>query len=126
MAEHRSKSSGSEHTFARDLTDVADMRSRLDAMAREAASWLTRRDLFARTVVIKVRYHDFTTITRSDTAPPTRDADRLAARAVALLERTEAGPIAVRLLGVSVHNLCDTDAPAPPTVGRDLRLPFDP
>ena len=55
-----------------------------------------------------MRYDDFTTITRSHSAVPgTRDADVLAARAVALLDRTEAGVRPVRLLGVSVHNLVD-------------------
>jgi DNA polymerase-4 len=59
-------------------------------------------------VTLKVRYSDFTTITRSHSkAPSTRDADDIAARAVALLERTEAGQRPVRLLGVSVHNLID-------------------
>ena len=74
-------------------------------MARHDASWLVRRDLFARTVVLKVRYGDFTTVTRSDTGRPTRDADKLAARAVALLERTDAATRPVRLLGVGVHGL---------------------
>ena len=64
------------------------------------------RSLLARTVTIKVRYADFTTITRSHTAPPTRDAAGIVARAVELLDRTEPARRPVRLLGVSVHNLC--------------------
>ena len=55
-------------------------------------------------MTIKVRYDDFTTITRSHTAPPTRDEADLTARAVRLLDKTEAGRRPVRLLGVSVHN----------------------
>ncbi len=117
------KSSGTENTFAHDLTDLAEIRTEVDAMARDAAAWLTRHALFARTVTIKVRYSDFTTITRSHTAPATRDADQISARAVMLLDRTEAGPRAVRLLGVSVHNLCESDAPEP-DVGEP-RLPFE-
>ena len=39
--------------------------------------------------------------------PATADADNIAARAVKLLEKTEAGPRPVRLLGVSVHNFGD-------------------
>ena len=42
-------------------------------MAAHAAGWLERRHVLARTVTIKVRYSDFTTVTRSHTAPPTRD-----------------------------------------------------
>ena len=37
-------------------------------MAGHAVGWLARKDLMARTVTIKVRYSDFTTITRSHTA----------------------------------------------------------
>ena len=117
------KSSGSENTFARDLVDLAEIRTEIDGMARDAAIWLTRRALFARTVTIKVRYHDFTTITRSHSAPPTRDEDDIAARAVALIEKTEAGRRPVRLLGVSVHNLCESDAPE--QHDREPRLPFE-
>ena len=121
---HEPKSSGSEHTYARDLTDPAEMRTEVEAMARDAAAWLDKKGIFARTVTVKVRYSDFTTITRSHSLAPTRDADAIAARAVALLARTEAGQRPVRLLGASVHNLCDTDArPARP--GAHPRLPWD-
>jgi DNA polymerase-4 len=107
------KSSGSENTFATDLTDLNEIRREVDEMARDAAAWLARTARVCRTVTIKVRYSDFTTITRSETRqPPTSDADALGARAVALLDRTEAGRRPVRLLGVSVHNLIDPEEPA--------------
>jgi DNA polymerase-4 len=117
------KSSGSENTFARDLIDIAEIRTEIDGMARDAAAWLLRRVLFARTVTIKVRYNDFTTVTRSHTAPPTRDEDEIAARAVALLDRTRAGSQPVRLLGVSVHNLCESQSADEPV--REPWLPFE-
>jgi DNA polymerase-4 len=100
------KSSGSESTYARDLTDLAEMRDEIGEMAGQAAAWLARRSLLARTVTIKVRYSDFTTVTRSHTAPPTREAAGIIQRAVELLDRTDAPRRPVRLLGVSVHNLC--------------------
>ena len=100
------KSSGSESTYATDLTEVAEMREEIREMAAQAAAWLARRSLLARTVTIKVRYSDFTTITRSHTASATRDATGIVQRAVELLDRTDAPRRAVRLLGVSVHNLC--------------------
>jgi DNA polymerase-4 len=116
------KSSGSENTFAEDLTDLSDIRREIDEMARDSAAWLDRKLLCCRTVTIKVRYDDFTTITRSHSKDPaTRNADDIAARAVALLERTEAGRRPVRLLGVSVHNLVD---PSEKTAGAPLPL-FD-
>jgi DNA polymerase-4 len=100
------KSSGSESTYASDLTDLTEMRDEIREMAGQAAAWLARRSLLARTVTIKVRYSDFTTVTRSHTATPTRDAAGIIQRAVELLDRTDAPHRPVRLLGVSVHNLC--------------------
>ena len=46
------------------------MRDEIREMAGQAAAWLARRSLLARTVTIKVRYADFTTVTRSHTATP--------------------------------------------------------
>lgn len=120
VAGHEPKSSGSENTFARDLTDLAEIRTEIVAMASDAAAWLERRQLYARTVTIKVRYHDFTTITRSHSDAPTRDEEAIVARALALLDRTEAGRRPVRLLGVSVHGLGDAA-----TVALQTRLPFE-
>ncbi len=122
VADHDPKSSGSESTYAHDLTDIAAIRAEIDAMGRDRAAWLERKALYARTVTIKVRYGDFTTITRSHTEPPTRDVDAIARRAVALLERTEAGRTPVRLLGVSVHNLTASLVASEAT---DTRLPFE-
>jgi DNA polymerase-4 len=107
VAEHDPKSSGTENTFARDLVDPAEIRREIADMARDGARWLVRRERYARTVTIKVRYHDFTTITRSHSTDPTRDEESIVARAVALLEKTDAGRRPIRLLGVSVHNLCN-------------------
>ncbi len=106
---HRTrKSVGTENTFAEDQTDPATIREQIDRMARESTEWLERHGFHARTVTIKVRYPDFTTITRSDTRlPATRDANALAARAVGLLEKTAAGTRPVRLLGVSLQGLVD-------------------
>jgi DNA polymerase-4 len=100
------KSSGSENTFAEDVTGIDAVRDEIASMAADAARWLERRQLLARTVTIKVRYSDFTTITRSHSTHPTRDERAIVERAVALLDKTEAGRRPVRLLGVSVHNLC--------------------
>jgi DNA polymerase-4 len=107
VSEHEPKSSGSENTFERDLTGIEAIRGEIGDMATHAAIWLTRHELYARTVTIKVRYSDFTTITRSHSEPPTRDVENIRARAVALLDKTEAGRRPIRLLGVSVHNLSD-------------------
>src|SRR5687768_13751344 len=104
------KSSGSENTFASDLTDLNEIRREIDEMARDNAGWLEKNGLLCRTVTIKVRYSDFTTITRSQTTGPTHDGEDIARRAVALLAKTEAGSRPVRLLGVSMHNLVDPES----------------
>jgi len=107
---HReAKSSGSENTYAEDLTDIAVIREEIAEMAANAVGWLMRKELIARTVTIKVRYSDFTTVTRSHTAAPTRDDGTITSRAVALLEKTDAGRRPVRLLGVSVHNFASSE-----------------
>ncbi|OFW38658.1 MAG: hypothetical protein A3J29_17025 [Acidobacteria bacterium RIFCSPLOWO2_12_FULL_67_14b] len=119
------KSAGSERTYASDLSATPEIRQEIDKMAREVAAWLERRSIRARTVTIKVRYSDFTTVTRSQSAPEaTSDAEAIAARAMALLSKTDAGTRPVRLLGVSVHNF-DGDADDADNESADLRLPFN-
>lgn len=104
------KSLGTENTYAEDLVDRARMLAELRAMAEEVAKGLARRELRARTVTIKVRYGDFTTITRSHTLTrATADVEVIAALACQLLSATEAGARRVRLLGVSAHSLLADD-----------------
>jgi DNA polymerase-4 len=103
-----SKSSSTENTYAEDLLDLERIRAELDRMARENAEWLVRRQLAARNVTIKVRYADFSTVTRGHTlSMPTADADVIASWAKDLLARTEAGQRPVRLLGVRVQGLVE-------------------
>jgi DNA polymerase-4 len=105
-----SKSAGSEQTYATDLSSIEAIRREIDEMARDVARWLAKKGTTARTVTIKVRYADFTTITRSQSTPvSTADADEIAGRAVKLLDKTEAGQRPVRLLGVSVHNFAGAE-----------------
>jgi DNA polymerase-4 len=121
VSEHEPKSSSSENTFVTDLVDADEIRGHIRDMARAAAGWLVRRELYARTVTIKVRYSDFTTITRSHSDIPTRDEEAIVCRAVALLDKTEAGTRPIRLLGASVSNFCAT-LDSPPV--REPWLPF--
>jgi DNA polymerase-4 len=104
---HRdAKSASSETTYASDLSDVDQMKAELARLARETAEWLARKQLAGRTVTIKVRYADFTTVTRSHTlSRPTSDADVISSWAAELLGRTQAGPRKVRLLGARVSGL---------------------
>jgi DNA polymerase-4 len=120
-----SKSSSSESTYPEDLTDVARIREEIAGMARDNARWLGRRQLTARTVTIKVRYDDFTTVTRSHSHEPTSDPDEIVRRAVALLEKTEAGRRPIRLLGAGVHNLEPLGRPADAEAIDAPQLRFD-
>jgi DNA polymerase-4 len=115
------KSLSGETTYPRDLEDVGEMRAEIERLARRLAASLERKGLVARTVTIKVRYADFSTVTRSHTADAaTRDAGEICARALALLGRTDAGRRPVRLLGVGAHGLAaEADLPPAP---RELPL----
>ena len=118
------KSAGSEETYASDIASLEQVQREIDQLARGVADWLGKKGKTARTVTIKVRYSDFTTITRSHSAQePTADADNIAARAIKLLDKTEAGHRPIRLLGVSVHNFAgDGDEDAADET--HARLPF--
>jgi DNA polymerase-4 len=121
------KSIGCENTFAEDLKEIEAIRREVRALALQTAGALARRKIFARTVTLKLRYSNFETITRSHTEdPPTCSAEAIASRAAALLEKTAAGSRAVRLLGVTAHNLSETaasESPADPAGDGD-ELPF--
>ena len=119
--DREAKSSSSEETYSHDLVDFEFMQEEIDAMARENAEWLKKSGLLARTVTIKVRYSDFSTVTRSNSGPPTNDADHIATRAVSLLDKTDAKKRPVRLLGAGVHGLVD---PEEIEDDESPRLPF--
>ena len=116
------KSLSAETTYADDLDEPTEVRSEIEQLAHRVAASLERKQLRARGVTIKVRYADFSTVTRSHTAEtPTCDANQIAARALALLERTDALRRPVRLLGVGTHGLAGQEEVVP---ASDL-LPFE-
>jgi DNA polymerase-4 len=100
------KSISAETTYPEDLESVTEMRAEVSRLAQRVAASLEKKNLRARTVTLKLRYADFTTVTRNHTgAAPTRDPAEFAARAAALLARTDAARRPVRLLGVGAHGL---------------------
>jgi DNA polymerase IV len=100
------KSLGTENTYSVDLADLAAMEAEVDRMAEEVARALERSGLGGCTLTLKVRYADFTTVTRSRTFPvPVCDGGSIALCARDLLRRTEAPSRSVRLLGVTASNL---------------------
>jgi DNA polymerase IV len=100
------KSQSTERTFDHDIDSLPRLEEILREMARELAEGLKRR---GRTIAIKVRLDDWTTVTRARTlAAPTRDAATVTDVAVELL-RAYAPPRPVRLLGVRLASFEDTD-----------------
>lgn len=104
---HEAKSVGNELTFAEDIADATQLREVCDELADKVARRLRADDLRARTVVLKARYPDFTTVTRSLTLPEaTAGGVELRDAARELLERRLArGRRPLRLLGVTAANL---------------------
>jgi DNA polymerase-4 len=102
-----------ERTFDTDISDPAQMREQLSLMAEELCAGLAAHDRRGRTIAIKVRLDDWTTVSRARTvAEPTCDAQQVSAVALELL-REYAPARAVRLLGVRVAGLGSTRAGAP-------------
>lgn len=103
---HEPKSVGHEYTFARDVGDLDELRRTLLALSDKTAARLRAGKLRARTITLKLRYPDFTTITRSTTLPqPTNLGDIIYEQARALLEKVWHPGTKVRLLGVATSNL---------------------
>jgi DNA polymerase-4 len=105
VADQEVKSIGHEETFPADLHDHPSLDHRLVALADGVASRLRAAGVSARTVQLKVRFGDFTTVTRSRTLPePTDLAADLRHVASELLHALDVAP-GVRLLGVSGQQL---------------------
>ncbi len=105
------KSLGKETTFGEDLTEPSEMEAVIDRLAGSVAESLARRSITGSTVTLKVRYDDFTTVTRSATRGlPVASAEEIAEIGRELLRSTEATRRPVRLLGVTVSKLSGEDA----------------
>jgi DNA polymerase-4 len=99
------KSVSHEETFERDLTDLAVLGREIDSMAARVGQRLRASAFSGRTVTLKLRRYDFTTLTRSQTLPqPTDDPRQIASTARRLLADAGASG-GLRLLGVGVSGL---------------------
>jgi DNA polymerase-4 len=109
----REKSIGHENTFSADVRDEEQLRRELLEQADRVAVRLRDVGLRGRTVSLKLRYADFTTVSRAHTLPePTDTAKRIHEETVALLTAERLGGRAVRLLGTRVEGLLPADADA--------------
>ncbi|WP_344382403.1 DNA polymerase IV [Streptomyces thermolineatus] len=107
VAERDAKSVSAEDTFEVDLTDRAQVRAEVSRLAERCVRRLRDAGRSGRTVVLKVRRYDFSTLTRSDTLrAPTDDPAVVTETAQRLLEGVDTTG-GVRLLGVGVAGLAD-------------------
>ncbi len=112
------RSISSETTFRRDTDDRGELRAVLREQAQEIAEKLERRRLSAVTVQVKVRYGDFTTLSRQiSLEEPIAGAREIYRLACHLLARERLVNRPLRLLGVGVTGLVEARA-------EQLRLPF--
>ena len=110
VTQHEQKSLSQETTFSRDIANPDELRGHLWRLSQGVAQDLRRQGLAAETVAIKLRYSDFTTLTRQLTLSVPTDQEREIYRAVLILLRRAWQPgRPVRLLGVAGRRL------APPT-----------
>ena len=112
------KSISSENTFLRDTDDREILRATLREQAEQIAAELKEKRLEAKTVEVRVRYGDFTTLNRQITfEDPTSDARAIYKFGCHLLARHRLVNRPLRLIGLGVNNL------VPP--GQQLLLPLD-
>jgi len=112
------KSMGAEATFERDHRDVERLRQTLRGQAERVARELRAEGLAGRTVTLKLRFADFSTITRSHTDDPTQDGLTIYREARDLLARVVLRQ-PVRLVGLSVSSLSPVGEGQLPLLGPD-------
>ncbi|MGH9063704.1 MAG: DNA polymerase IV [Acidimicrobiales bacterium] len=114
------KSIGHEETYAADHADPAFLQHQVVRMADAVASRVRAAGMAGRTVTVKVRFGDFTTLTRSHTAAVAlADGPGIARVAAGLLAGVDVRP-GVRLLGVSLSGLAGLEE-----AGAARQLSFD-
>lgn len=104
------KSLGKETTLPKNVYRLEDMLPILETCAEKVSQQLKQKGLLARTVVLKVRFHDFQMITRRKTLEiPTADLVTIMEHIETLLKRIDFTDRSVRLLGVTATELIDVD-----------------
>lgn len=115
------KSIGSETTFQEDTSDRSEINEILFELAGRIETVLSHKECGGSTVTLKVRYHDFTTITRSITINnPMYSRKDILQHLPRLIQSTEIGRKKVRLLGITLSKLYSSKIQRP----RQLPLPF--
>src|SRR5215212_625418 len=112
------KSVSAERTFDEDLRDPDRLAAELERIAGYAWARIERAEVSGRTVTLKVKFGDFTIITRSKSfAAPVPDVDAFLAAGQALLSSLHPLSKGIRLLGLGLHNLSESDEGEPMQLG---------
>ncbi|GAA3902412.1 DNA polymerase IV [Sphingomonas limnosediminicola] len=112
------KSVSAERTFDEDLIEAERLAAELDRIAGYAWDRVKRADVAGRTVTLKVKFGDFTMITRSKSfTANVPDFEAFTAAGQALLAALHPLPRGIRLLGLGLHNLCEKAEAEPLQLG---------
>lgn len=109
---HReTKSVGAEDTFPYDLKEIGEMFEALEKLGAIVHGRMRRHGLKGRTITIKIKYHDFKQVTRSQSLPtPTDDIESMINISKELLAATDLEEKKIRLLGISISNFRESGA----------------
>lgn len=117
------KSSGSETTFNRDLTEPAEIEAGVLRMADDVWSWCDKAQAYGRTVTVKIKFQDFRQITRSRShASAVIDRNQLHEASLELVRSIYPPETGIRLVGVTVSNFetpAREDVPSLPLFGPE-------
>ena len=118
--EQREKSIGSDQTFDYDIDDAAEIHRRLLALSERTAARMRAAGMTGRTVTLRVRFSDFTTITRSRTLREPTDSGRaIHEAAVGLFDALGLQRARIRLVGVRLEKLVEaSQAPIQGVIGE--------
>jgi DNA polymerase-4 len=106
VTEHETKSISQEVTFSRDIRDDQSLEKTLMEMSEEVGRRLRKNNLAGTTIKLKLRWPDFTTLTRQVTlSSTTNQGSEIAETALGLLRKVRKSGQPVRLIGVGVSGL---------------------
>lgn len=119
VTQHETKSVSQETTFSQDESDAQVLEETLAKLGEKVAQRLRKSGLEGKTITLKLRYQDFTTITRQVSSRfPTAEAEVIVSTAIDLLRRYRQEGRAIRLIGVGLSNFENEEEGRP----RQLRL----
>jgi DNA polymerase-4 len=120
---HIRKSIGRETTLKTDITDKEEIYSILQEIAEDIEKTMERYKALASTVTLKVKFHDFQSVTRSFTSDsPLNKSEEMMNHIWNLISKTEAGSKPLRLLGISLSGLSGNGFAE---YDPQLKLPFE-